>query len=162
MGRWVRKYWQDLIDSDLLKYRIPNLDQPGMVDVYKMLNSKRVRCFLCWDQLESKVCGDCMLTDFNGLSAQVHFSIHPDYKGKESYKIGKAGARYLFSAMKDGKPTLTTLIGALPVVNRLAIKWTEKVGFTYKTTLTNAFKCSYASPETQDAAIYQLTSKDKF
>lgn len=161
LGRMVHRYWLDLVEADLLKYRMPDCLNPGMVDVHRMLTYKKAYFLICYDQLHFRICGECMLTDVNGLSTQVHFSIHPKYHGKESYKIGQAGARHIFSMTKKGEQMFTTLIGVIPVVNKLARRWTEKVGYTYKTTLTNVMKCGYADGGSiQDGAVYQLVDGD--
>ena len=161
LGELILKYWSDILDADLLKYRMPDLEYPHMGNVQTMIQSDRVWCFACFDQLEKRICADCMLTDFTGKAVQVHFSVHPDYIGKNSVMIGKTGVRYLFSLEKEGDPVFTTLIGIMPVVNRLAIRWTERVGYTYKTTLTNMLKCCYDTEEKiQDGAVYQITKGD--
>lgn len=157
----VRRYWSDLIAADLIKYRMPQAEKPALENVQKMLGQKSARCFACVDMLERRVCGETMLTDIAALSARVHFSVHPDYRGQNALSMAREGAEQLFRVyLHQGRGYLKTLIGCTPVTNKLACRFIQKVGYKPKCVLTNVYFLAYAGGKVVDGLITQLEETD--
>jgi hypothetical protein len=156
----VKNYWFDLYRADLLKYRLCDVKNPLLKDVKEMIDSPSTICFYCFDFREERVCGEVMLNNWTGALSQVHFSIHPDYKGQKAVDIARSGAEQLFNIVLPTGKRCKTLVGMLPVTNRLAIALTRKVGYVFKTILTNCFLLSYADDAIVDGYVTQLTEED--
>ena len=140
----VVDYWEELIEADLLRYRLPETKDPTMGDVEKMVNNETVKCFSIFDMEERRISGEFMLDHFQGLTAQVHFSIHPEYRGAEAIRMCRSAIQQFFSLKSpEGGPYRTALVGLTPESNRLAIRFLKKCGFFTKTSLTGAFLVQY-------------------
>jgi hypothetical protein len=137
----VVDYWKTLQHKGLLKYRINEVPNPTLRDVREMVEDKENNmCFVMWDPMKKRVCADTMLNNFRGLCAQVHFSIHPDYHGREAIRICKEGAEQHFGLVaNESGQRLTTLVGLTPANNRLAVKLIQKVGFKIVDVIENLF-----------------------
>jgi hypothetical protein len=157
---WVRPYWEDMIRFNLLIPRMPECLNPIIKDVEQTLKSTAAKCFSCVDLMKRRMCGDVMLTDFKALSAQVHFSIHPDWYG-QSVTIARCGAEQLFRIVETRTGNrLTTLIGVTPVTKKLAIRMLKKVGFVEKGILTNVYLFANDENTITDGLLTQLTPND--
>jgi len=152
----VEEYWQSLIDHDLLKYRIPEIFNPRLDDVLDMLEKPGQFCFGCVDLAEKRICGECMITGMQGLSAHIHFSVSPGYHGAKAQHMARSGAEQLFNT------GLHSLIGCTPVDNRLAVRFIKKIGYVFKCYLTDVFVLAYADNKVCDGYISQLTADDLY
>ena len=140
----VIQYWQDLLDRDVLKYRIPEVLHPTLSTVQDMLRRMHNSCFVAVDE-NRKIVGECMLDNFQGLCAMVHFSIHPHCYGRKGVQIAVESSKQLFKLRRDNSkiPYVQTLLGVTPVSNKLATRFIQKVGFKKVHTLRNAFWLAY-------------------
>lgn len=124
------KYWADLTDKGMHKARMPEVRDPTVDDFLDMIYNPANINFLLFDGIEGRWCAETMLNNVQGLCAQVHFSIHPQYHGPQAIAIAKAGAEQLFQLQcSQSKQPLRTLIGMTPQNNSLALRLIKKVGF---------------------------------
>lgn len=157
---FVEEYWEALLRSGRLRWRFPEVRNPTLKDVADLIGFPYARTFLAYDALFDRVAGETTVERLNGLSTMVHLSIHPSYYGDDAVEMARAGARFLFSNLThpEGR-NLTTLIGLIPESNRLAQRFTEKVGYERKTILTNAFILANNDNKLDNGILFQLTSE---
>lgn len=124
----VQTYWQTLYMEDLLKYRLANIIDPVWEDVVRMITRMGKSIFMVKD--EDRIVAEFMLDNYQGHSAEIHFSMHPDNPLRYSINVAKAALATVLS-----KPDIETLYGLTPMPNTRAIKFNKMVGFTHATTL---------------------------
>lgn len=125
----VEEYWQVLYMHDLLKHRLCDKVDPTWQDVYVMLCTRDVYYMV----LEDKIVGEFSLDYLSGKMFAAHFSFHPTELGlRKKIRVGRQACMLALHAWKkdDGSRYVSTLVGLIPVQNRAAIKFAEKVGFT--------------------------------
>ena len=125
----VEEYWQVLYMYDLLKHRLCDKVDPTWQDVYVMLCTRDVYYMV----LEDKIVGEFALDYLSGKMFAAHFSFHPTELGlREKIRIGRHACMLALHTWKeeDGSRYVSTLVGLIPVQNKPAIKFAEKVGFT--------------------------------
>lgn len=125
----VEEYWQVLYMHDLLKHRLCDKVDPTWQDVYVMLCTRHVYYMV----LEDNIVGEFMMDYLAGKMFAVHFSFHPTaLRLKEKIRLGRHVCMLVLNTWKDEYDSryASTLIGLIPVQNRPAIKFAEKVGFT--------------------------------
>lgn len=155
-GDPVYCYWMALIESGLIRHRLPEDADPGIEDIHFMLGASGTQCYGVFDKASGDMVGEAMLTNFQGRSAMLHFSFHPSKFGSEALEISKFAERELFKCRYPDGSTLRTLIGLTPATNRLAIRFLQKAGFTIKTTLTDAFILGNDGDRIVDGVLSQL------
>lgn len=156
----VVKYWRTLLECDWLKYRMPEIEKPGMEHCLKMQMYSGNVCFFALDVDTFKVVGDIMLNDFHGETAQSHFSMLPGIPFKETVVRGRQLLSQLFSiTTPDGKRRYSVLLGCIPEFNFLAKRFIRGIGYEYKCCLTNYYKCLYLkeSKQIQNAIVFEVT-----
>jgi RimJ/RimL family protein N-acetyltransferase len=157
MRHFVFRYWKDLKQHNLLRYRVPEIQNPDLDVVSSMLNNKKLWNYICWDNDNDTVIGEVMLSNYCGKAAQAHFSLHPSVFGrKRSVEIGRRGLDYIFQLKFDGEFAVNNVLGLLPVCNTLAIRWSKVVGFQEVGILKDAVVCHYADPVIQDVVVSQI------
>lgn len=125
----VEEYWQVLYMYDLLKHRLCDKVDPTWQDVYVMLCTRQVYYMV----LEDNIVGEFMMDYLAGKMFAVHFSFHPTaLRLKEKIRLGQHVCMLVLNTWKDEHDSryASTLIGLIPVQNKPAIKFAEKVGFT--------------------------------
>lgn len=126
----VVQYWQDIVDADLLKYRLPEVENPSMLDVGGMLKRNGNQSFYVVDE-DDNILLESMLTNTQGLIAHIHFSLHPSCNGKKGVEVAMEGLAQYFDLdnTKYEGHKLRCLVGMTPVSNRLAVAFAKRVGF---------------------------------
>lgn len=155
----VVDYWTDLLNAGLLKYRFNESENPTIDTVLEMIHDPKSYSFMVYDPIKDRLCADTMLNNFRGLTAHVHFSIHPDYHGREGVLIARSGAEQLFQLTDPNGLYLSTLIGLTPVNNLLAVRFIQKVGFKKLDIIDKVF---YNNGIYTDALLTKLTPKDLY
>lgn len=158
----VVDYWQTLLEKGLLAQRLYDTVDPKLSDVEEMLASPDNLCYIMWDAKERKVCADTMINNIRGLVAQVHFSMHPDYFGKETVRIAKEGVeQHFLTKIRPTGEYIQTLFGITPVRNRMAVRFIQKVGFK---PICQFEKVCYMADLNQheDGLLTQLNVKDLY
>ena len=125
----VEEYWQVLYMHDLLKHRLCDKVDPTWQDVYVMLCTRDVYYMV----LEDKIVGEFALDYLSGKMIAAHFSLHPtELCLRKKIRVGRHACMLALRTWKkdDGSRYVSTLVGLIPVQNRAAIKFAEKVGFT--------------------------------
>ena len=125
----VEEYWQVLYMHDLLKHRLCDKVDPTWQEVYVMLCTRHVYYMV----LEDNIVGEFMLDYLAGKMFAAHFSFHPTaLRLKEKIRLGRHVCMLVLNTWKDEYDSryASTLIGLVPVQNKPAIKFAEKVGFT--------------------------------
>jgi len=135
----LKRYFQNLIRCNLLKFRMSPLVNPQWEDVLSMIRvfGQNMYCVINKSIYPPEIVGEFMLENFSGKSAQAHFSANPKYSNPRKYStaITWASSQVLNEWKVKGKdePYLKTLIGFIPVSNRPAIftlmraKWKKQV-----------------------------------
>jgi hypothetical protein len=157
----IGKYFGDLVEADLLKYRIPEVKNPTVETAIKMIANKRSHNFFMQDTNTGDFVGEFMTADFRGLAAAIHFSTHPSLWGRNSIAAAKAAIDWLFSLTSQkpySRPYVKTLIGLTPVSNRLAVRFLKKVGFEIKTIIPDSYYLAYDNK--YDDAVLSLKTSD--
>ncbi len=138
------QYWLSLKMHDLLKYRLCEIHEPDWPDIISMYNQKGMAFFSVIDKNTNRMVAECALEHFVGLSAMIHYSIHPEYHGKQAITLAKESIQQLFSFRRqDNSPWVSTLIGLTPESNRLAVRHIQKIGFKIQCTIPKAFYLAY-------------------
>jgi len=155
----VLRYWEDILD-DADQQRIYSIAHPTMEDIGRMLSNRGTYCFAVLDVDSLRVAGDVCLTEVTRVSANVHFGIHPSYRGRQAVYAISSAAHQLFNTpiTQTGKPLLS-FIGHTPVTNTLAIKFAHLVGFKDIGVLTKSLFISKSSI-TVDGLITQIRQED--
>jgi len=154
------QYWLSLKMYDLLKYRLCEVHDPDWPDIIHMYNDSSMVFFSVIDTTNKRMVAECALERFVGLSALIHYSIHPEYHGKKGLTLAKESIQQLFSyKRKDGSPWVSTLIGLTPESNRLAIRHIQKVGFKIQCTIPKAFYLAYSNKF--DNAVLSICEGDQ-
>ena len=73
----ITAYFNEIIDAGLLEDRFCDRLQPDMDDVFGVVKSPLMRMFLVHDNAWGKIIAEFTLENFTGMSAMIHFSIHP-------------------------------------------------------------------------------------
>jgi len=126
----VVDYWTAIIGAGLLEHRLFDTLDPKLKDIEEMLASSDNICYNIYDYEKERICADTMINNISGLTAQVHFSVHPEYFGKETIEIARFGAYEYFRKTNNRTgENLSTLFGITPVYNRKAIRFIKAVGY---------------------------------
>lgn len=158
----VVTYWRTLLQSDWLKYRMPEVERPVLSHCFQMQTSVFNTCFFALDVNTFKVIGDIMLNDFHGRSAHSHFSMLPGIPFKETVVRGRQLLSQLFNLKTPtGEQRYPVLIGCIPEFNFLAKKFIRGIGYEYKCSLTDYYKCLYlkVGKQIQNASVFEITGK---
>jgi hypothetical protein len=127
----VMDYWQHVLDADLLKYRLSDMDLPTLRDARVMM--KRFMYSTYFVSNGARLAAEFTLMNFTGKAAQVHFSMHPDNTFKESIEMGKLATDQILYEWKNtdrrDEPYLTSIFGLTPLPNRPACLFALKTGF---------------------------------
>lgn len=126
----VQAYWQTLYMHDLLKYRMCDIVEPTWSDVFAMLCTKGDSVF--YMMKDDEIAGEFTLDFLSGKMFAVHFSFHPTlFSTREKVHYGRIACLTTLDNWKteDGERYVSTIVGLIPVQNRAAIKFAEKVGF---------------------------------
>jgi hypothetical protein len=129
----VINYWQRLIDSDLLRYRLCDVENPTIDDAKGLMSHNGVSMFMVWDHILKDLRAEFALTNFTGKAAMVHFSMHPDNEPQRSMHYARTVTDIVLNEWgeKDNPsaPFLYALYGLTPVTNRAACAFVQRVGF---------------------------------
>lgn len=130
----VVHYWQRLLDSDLLRLRLCDCEDPTPLTALQMLYSTLGQTmFMVWDSGLKELRAEFALTNFTGKAAMVHFSMHPENKPQQSMHYARAVTDIILNEWgeKDdpSTPYLHSLYGLTPVTNRAACAFVRRVGF---------------------------------
>lgn len=133
-------YWQTLLDTGLLHFRLPEVLQPTLQTVHEMHRIPSNIVFYGFDTDKSQICCEFMLCNFSGLTAQIHFSSHPDYRGNKNISLASQASNWLLGLKRkeDTRPLVRALWGMTPAHNRLAVRLIQKAGYEIKFTLPEA------------------------
>lgn len=128
----VVAYWKSLLDNNLLRFRLSDVVNPNLKDVWEMM--ARYHKSMYFIRAEGVIVSEFTLENFTGKAAQVHFSMNPENTFRESVAIGSsAGNEILYewrkTEMSDKGDYLTSLYGLTPVLNRSACLFAIKSGF---------------------------------
>lgn len=157
----VYQYWKDVIDSGLIKYRIPEVKGPTIQNVMFMLHDKSFCHMVVWDTEDLCVAGECSLYHFVGRSALMHYSVHPSYHGNIGIAMCLEALEQIFRLpMPPLNKPLTAIRGITPVTNRLSINFLKKIGFSVKCTLTDSFVLAYKENQVVDGVLVEIHSED--
>jgi RimJ/RimL family protein N-acetyltransferase len=153
----VYQYWQDIIASGLIKYRIPEVKGPTIQNVMTMLYDRSFCHIAVWDTKENQVAGECALYHFVGRSALMHYSVHPSYHGNIGAVMCLEALEQIFTyPMPPLNLPLTAIRGISPVTNRLSINFLKKIGFSVKCILTDSFTLAYKDNQVVDGVLVEI------
>jgi len=130
----VYNYWQTLIDSDRLKYRLCDTVLPDISDVYDIFNNPLNQVYYIYDIDSNKYIAEYMLNNFQAKTCQIHFSFLPIHPLR-SIRIGKNVTDFLLEL-----GIIDSLFGVTPVSNKLACRFIERVGFEHQFVLRSGCK----------------------
>jgi hypothetical protein len=153
----VQTYWQTLYMYDTLRFRLCDLDSPTWSDVLDMIVRMGQNMYCILD--DGRIVGEFMLEGFTGKSAQIHFSMHPDNKYKDTLTY----ARYTLDQIlnhwkhKDGTWYLDSLYGIIPISNRASCITCLKSGFRKIGILPSGMRCQ---GRIEDATITVMEASD--
>jgi len=153
----VLDYWNTIIDSGLIRSRFPEMENPTIKNVEQMIKNPNSKVFLSFDPVLERFCGEVTLDGFQGLTACVHLSIHPEYFGRKAVDIGKDGAQQLFRLQNKEGINLKALLGLTPENNKLALRFIKRVGFKIMTILSGSFIMPDESRTQINGVVSQLT-----
>lgn len=144
------QYYEDLFADRQADFAFPTEDVVVLADALSLIFNPGITIFLIFAWPESPwelnkikqltgrnmyepLCS-CHLTNFRGLSAYVHFSVHPEFAPlkKEVIEAGKDFLPWLFAQERrdePGVPFVTTLIGLTPRYNLGSLGFAHAVGF---------------------------------
>ncbi len=138
----IQTYWQTLAMHDTLKYRINDIANPLWDDVQKILSNESYIHTYVKDMNEDnpRIVGECMLEGFKGSSAKLHFSLLPGTTPEEKKEITHRTLDLLLQCFDgtEGGPTVTTLYGVTPLLNRVACIYVLRSRFTKLAVLPDA------------------------
>ena len=127
----IERYWKDLLENDLLRYRLCDLKGPKIEDAMT-LTAQFLQYFLV-DPADSRIRAEFVLNNFTGKAAQVHFSMHPDNTPQRSLHLARRVTDQVLNEWtpvdKPDEPFLYSLFGLTPVDNRAACAFVQRVGF---------------------------------
>lgn len=83
------------------------------------------------------------LNNFGDRTAQCHFNIFKRAWGRNSDELMKAVFRYWFNFKNDDGPVLDVIMGMIPAVNRLAIRFCKRIGVKFIGEIPNFTKDAY-------------------
>lgn len=123
-------YWREVMEAGLLKFRLPDVVDPTIEDVAEMVKYKSNISYYLRDSRTGYVYTECMLNNMQGLSAYMHFSMNPKFKGAAGLAFAEFTLGEMFKLQHDvSGRTLRTFIGLTPITNRLAIRFLHKLKF---------------------------------
>lgn len=123
-------YWNDMILSGRINDRFGDTDNPTIDTVWEMQWRFRPHAYLLIDLEEARALGECVLANFSGASAQVHFSVRSGLPLPTARDVGREMIRTILYGWRHGdQPFLRTLYGMLPRTNRAAIIFCLSCGF---------------------------------
>lgn len=152
------RYYMDLFNDRQFDFAFPRRDIVVIADAIEMIYSYEVRIFLVfawpespWEMFKIKQLtgrgyaqplAACHLTDFTGLTANAHFSIHPDVVPRKDdiVTLGKDFLSWLFKLKRADEPDtpfVETIIGLTPRYNIGAVGLAKKLGFTVRCVIKN-------------------------
>ena len=139
---YVDDYWLALEKADTLRFRLCDLTKPRYKDVINMYRNKHLQCFMVFNVKQQKVVAEFMLENFMCLTAQVHFSMHPDNDFKTNIHLASWATDQVLDlwVRQSKKPFLDALYGLTPATNRVACIFVLKAGFKKIGYLHNAIK----------------------
>jgi len=129
-------YWRKLSNAGLHRQRFHAGGVNSAAEFIEAVLAEHSLFFIVYDVKTKDVYGECTLNGFMGKTAQIHFSVMPEFF-RQSIEITRIVLTLLFGLVdaNDDKPAVTTLIGVTPETNRLAIKFIQKVGFKHVITI---------------------------
>jgi hypothetical protein len=137
----LRYYWESLKKLGAYKKRFPHGDVNNFDDFMKVVVDPDSILFLVFNKEDMIPVGEFMLTNFSGLSANIHFSLNPKYY-RWGVQIAQDALRQAFTLERadfPGEKMLESIIGITPVSNKLALMFNEKVGFKEIATIPKGF-----------------------
>lgn len=130
---FVVGYWQSLLDADLLRYRLCDVQEPSLKDVEQLVSQNGPSMFMVFDTGLKEIRAEFALTNFTGKAAMVHFSMHPENEPQRSMHYARTVTDQVLNEWgeKDNPsvPYLYALYGLTPVTNRAACAFVRRVGF---------------------------------
>ena len=125
-------YWKTLHDSNLLRLRLCDVEDPTVLTVAEMLYSTLGQTMFNV-VVNSQIVAEFALTNFTGKSAMVHFSMHPENTPQQSLHYARAVTDDVLNVWHEREnpsvPYLYSLYGLTPVTNRAACAFVQRVGF---------------------------------
>lgn len=122
----VSDYFAALQTHHLLKRCLHDVVIESFQDFIEALSISII--FLIIDPATQRACGHVTLNGRYGNVMMSHFSILPKYWGKQSHIIGKEALVQIAQLKtEDGSLYVSQLMGATPLSNPLAIKFSQKV-----------------------------------
>lgn len=147
-------YWNTLLKSGQAKARFCEALVNTYADIRAILDAYSMHTFYVWDPEHSRLCAEGTLCNFVGLAAQVHFSIHPNYRGSAGRQAAIETLDWMMTLRRqeEDQPLVKSIFGLTPVGNKLALKFIQCVGFELRGILPGAV---YDAPAGQyvDAVI---------
>ena len=125
-----KEYWDDMIASGRLKYRLCDSVNPSWDQIGAMFQANGNNMYFA--MADGKPFGEFMLNNFTGKSAQIHFSVHPTLHVRKGIPYVRETVRQVLDWKVQNKPNeyyLHTLVGLTPVSNRAACVYVLRVGF---------------------------------
>ncbi len=97
--------------------------------------------------VDSKISGVVWLNGFEQKSASFHFCFFSNIWGKDTVEIGKKCMKTLVELKTDGQYNFDLITGLIPVRNKKAIKWGEKINAS----ILGRLPCSVWNAEEQQS-----------
>lgn len=160
----LKAYWARLTEDKLVHRAYPAGDVASEIQFLESVFDPSNAFFLILDTqpvhpvegYTFQMVGHIMLTGFQGLAAQVHFSAVRDLHGM-TIPCGKEMMRQLFSLTRTNRvPYVKTLVGLTPQSNKLALKLIKSMGFRFQTVLPDSYWNDRAK-RYEDAELTLLT-----
>ena len=132
-SQFVVDYWRSLLDSDLLRYRLCDVQDPDMNSAEQLMSQCGRFMFMIYANDTKELRAEFTLTNFTGKAAMVHFSMHPENTPQQSMHYARAVTDIVLNEWsekdKPSAPFLYSLYGLTPVTNRAACAFVRRVGF---------------------------------
>ena len=126
----VEYYFQSLYKHDTLKYRFGDIEDPDWSEVVGVIERMGTQMFLI--SYEDRIAGEFSFDTFLGLTAQLHFSMHPETNYSDALKLTTFASDDIlnnWTNKKTGEPWVEALWGLIPNVHRVSIMTGVRSGF---------------------------------